>query len=74
MQDEIRVYSKKRLECEGPVSDNHAHLQTAQKIKEWLKDAEMHVDPDRDVELGLHVPYDEYLTFSDGAPKFTSSC
>eukprot|EP00210_Caulerpa_lentillifera_P000159 g154.t1 len=72
MQDEIRAYSKKLLKCEALVPEDHEHLQTAQKIRDWMKHAEMIIDPDKDIELGLHVPYDEYLTFSDGVPKFTS--
>jgi len=71
MQDKINVCSKKSLAHCIPVSDESADLYSIRKIKEWMNEADMVVDPGRDIELGLHVPYDEYFSFADGAPIFT---
>lgn len=56
-----------------PVSEDCSELQIIQKIKDWMREAEMVIDPRRDIELGLRVPDDEYLSFDDGAPIFTGS-
>ena len=41
------------------------------KVKLWMESADLIVDPERDIELGLNVPLDAYFTFDDGLPKYT---
>lgn len=73
MQDKINVCSKKSLAQCMPVTDDCAELYSIRKIQDWLDQAETVVDPEEDVELGLRVPSDEYLSFADGAPVFTGT-
>jgi len=44
------------------------------KVKLWMESADLIVDPERDIELGLNVPLDAYFTFDDGLPKYTGDC
>ncbi|CAD7701316.1 unnamed protein product [Ostreobium quekettii] len=39
------------------------------KVERWMESADLIVDPERDVELGLSVPLDAYFTTGDGVPK-----
>ena len=73
MQDKINVCSKKSLAQCVAITEDCAELQTLQKIKKWMREAEMVIDPEMDVELGLRVPDDEYLSFADGVPIFTGT-
>lgn len=43
----------------------------AKKVRLWMESADLIVDPDRDVELGLSVPLDAYFSTEDGIPKYT---
>lgn len=44
---------------------------SAKKVNRWMESADLIVDPSKDVELGLCVPFDAYLTINDGMPKHT---
>lgn len=70
MQEKMNVWSNKSLARCMTVCEDCPDLQTIQKIKHWMQDAEMIVDPAKDIELGLRVPDDEYLSFEDGVPIF----
>lgn len=45
---------------------------TIDDIDRWMQNAELYVDPSYELELGLKLPFDNYLSFNDSTHRLSS--